>query len=597
MRRLTSRRAILLAVALAGACGNSPEARANNEEPVPARGSLGHRLDDYLQRAETFGFAGVVLVDSGGEVVLHRGYGAAIRERQIGMSPATVHAIGSVTKQFTGAAIMALVEDGRISLDDEIGDHLPEVPETKSGITIHHLLTHTAGIRHAVDFRAAPASRDEAVRQILEAPHGNPPGEQHRYSNAGYALLGAIVERASGRSYERFLDERLFQPAGLTRTGYARPSWDPDSVAHGYGSHILRGSPLDRRRADDGSPGWHLLAGGGLLSTAGDMHQWVRSLLRGRVLSTESVRQLWHPHVPETPEGTSHYGYGWAIFANPWGTPRIAHNGSTLVSYTSVRWYPVEDVIIIYATNHDAERIVDRQLPALVFHGEAEWPPTARVQVAEDRLRGLAGVYRLPNGERFQISTAGNRLAMDPADPEVARMLTALEVPTDERDRARRAESLAAPVLDGLARGDLSSWEPVLSSRLPVEQEPGYWQARFQEWKEAYGSYAGARVVGSRMRGDYLDTYVLLVFENGRWLVRLEKDQDGRFDIGVFISQVIPERFTFVAQSATEFATYNSRLGYAAYLSFDRSDDAGLRAVFRDAAGRTVVASRMADGS
>ena len=269
---------VLIALAT---CALSPTSLAAQETPAQevVRDSLGARLDDYLTRAAALGFAGAVLVAEDGQVILRKGYGLADRQRGIPITPETVFDIGSITKQFTAAAILKLEEQGRLSVNDPIRYYLDGVPPDKAGITIHHLLTHTAGLRDTFGDDYDVMSRDSLVALVLASDLLWEPGLRYRYSNAGYSLLGAIVEKLSGRPYERFLHDELFEPAGLTQTGYRLPAWPEERIAHGYRLGLDWGSPLDKLWAEDG-PYWNLRANGGLLSTVGDLYRWNDRLKR-----------------------------------------------------------------------------------------------------------------------------------------------------------------------------------------------------------------------------------------------------------------------------------------------------------------------------
>ena len=175
-------------------------------------------LDDYLRTAEAYGFDGQVVVEREGRVVLDRAYGFADRESARRTTRDTQYGIASQTKQFTATAILLLEQQGRLHVTDTIDKFIDNVPADKKDITIHQLLTHTSGLPQGDlvnDFEAKSAG--EMIATVLAAPR-KPAGEW-RYSNAGYNLLGAIIEKASGTTYDAFLREQLFRPAGMTRTG------------------------------------------------------------------------------------------------------------------------------------------------------------------------------------------------------------------------------------------------------------------------------------------------------------------------------------------------------------------------------------------
>jgi CubicO group peptidase (beta-lactamase class C family) len=153
---------------------------------VVVSGELGRKIDEFMTRLEAWGFSGAIIVAKDGQIALSKGYGLADREKQVPFTPDTASSIGSITKQFTAAAILKLEMQGKLKVGDPIGKYLPDVPPDKAGITIHHLLTHTAGFRGDFGGRDSdPISRDDLVKLVLAAPLKFKPGEQHEYSNEG----------------------------------------------------------------------------------------------------------------------------------------------------------------------------------------------------------------------------------------------------------------------------------------------------------------------------------------------------------------------------------------------------------------------------
>ena len=235
----------------------------------------------YLQRLEKLGFAGVVLVAKGGAPIFAEGFGLADREQGLRWTPATVSCIGSITKQFTGAAILKLEEDKKLSVADPIGLYFEDVPADKAQITLHHLLTHSSGLSDPEDIDDFdPVPLAEYLRKVLSQPLLFAPGPDTPTRNANFSLLGAIIEKLSGMSYEAFVRERLFLPSGMYETGYLLPAWGDGRMAQGYRAGERWGTILGRPMAVDG-PHWALRANGGIHSTAYDMLRWARSLLDG----------------------------------------------------------------------------------------------------------------------------------------------------------------------------------------------------------------------------------------------------------------------------------------------------------------------------
>ena len=185
---------------------------------------LAQRIAAHFSHLSRLGFDGVLLVARDGEVILDRAYGEANRETGRAMTTEKAITIGSISKQFTAAAIMKLVELGQLTPEDPITNFFDGVPEDKAGTTLHHLLTHTSVWAGALGSdRDASQNADEYLAMALASELSSPPGETYRYSNVGYSLLAQVIERVSGQGYEEFLAEHLFDPAGMRRTGIVFP--------------------------------------------------------------------------------------------------------------------------------------------------------------------------------------------------------------------------------------------------------------------------------------------------------------------------------------------------------------------------------------
>lgn len=321
------------------------------------RGETAERIDEFMSDLADRGYAGSLIVEVHGEVILARGYGKADRAAAVPVTPDTVFDIGSVTKQFTAAAILRLEEQGVLRVEETIDTYFSDVPADKRGITIHQLLTHTAGFRGGLGSDDEPVLRDEYIERALQSRLAEEPGTAYRYSNVGYSLLAAIIEIVTAGTYEEYLREHLFAPAGMNATGYILPDWSEATVARGYGRILFlnrdRGTPLDRPFADDG-PYWNLRGNGGILSTVRDMYRWHRALEEDAVLSAASREALCTPFVDEG-GGNSFYSYGWAIFETRRGTTLQAHNGGNGIFFADMHRY-IEDEVFIFITSSAGRR-------------------------------------------------------------------------------------------------------------------------------------------------------------------------------------------------------------------------------------------------
>lgn len=318
---------------------------ASAAPPDTVATTAGGGIDDLFPD----GASGSLVVVRGDELVSCRGWGESDRSAGVAATCDTVYDVMSMTKQFTAAAVLALQMEGRVSVADPITAFVDDVPADKQDITIHQLLTHTAGFVEILGDDYDPLSRPDLVSAALASELQSAPGTEYLYSNVGYSLLAVIIEEASGTSYEQYLASRLFEPAGMTHTGYVLPDWDNRDVAVEYDADgTPQGRPFDHPWADDG-PYWNLRGNGGLLSTARDMSRWHVALTGDEVLDAEAKRQLFAPAVLEEPGGDTWYGYGW-VLADPDGG-LAWHNGGNDWSYGEIARSPDGSMAVFWATN------------------------------------------------------------------------------------------------------------------------------------------------------------------------------------------------------------------------------------------------------
>lgn len=350
--------AVLLAVAGAfSGCGEHERAALQaHERPVTAE-PVDASIQEFLRAKIPSGPGGTVAAAHDGRLVHCRGFGFADRERKIPASCDTVYDIMSMTKQFTAAAVMKLEMRGRLRVTDPISEYLGPVPADKRGITLHQLLTHTSGLDDEAggdDYQ--PISRDGMLEVALRSKLQSAPGAEFHYSNLGFSVLAAIVEKVSGVGYERYLARNLFAPAGMTRTGYVLPHWKRRDIAVEYDRHgRSRGRPNEHPWASDG-PYWYLRGNGGLLSTPRDMFRWHRALEGTAILSSDAKRAMFKPHVyvGEREGLKAYYGYGWGVVhaGSRW---LVEHDGGNDWSFGEFAGFPDQRVMVFWISN-DAYR-------------------------------------------------------------------------------------------------------------------------------------------------------------------------------------------------------------------------------------------------
>jgi CubicO group peptidase (beta-lactamase class C family) len=538
-----------------------------------ARGDLASRIDLHLTRAERFGFAGVVIVAQNGDVVLHKGYGLANRETGERVTGSTVFDIGSITKPFTAAAVLKLEDEGKLHVNDPIDRYFDNVPTDKKAITIHHLLTHTAGLQDGFGGDYDLTSRDSLMRVILSSKLQRAPGSKYEYSNAGYSVLGAIIEKVSGQPYEQYLRDHVIRPAGLTSTGYRSVDWKAKSLAIGYRGSSRFGTPLDKQWLDDG-PSWHLRANGGLLSTAADLYRFVSGFHNGRIVSAASYKKA------VTPQAGFSYGYGWGVSKMPNGKTQISHNGSNGYFYALATYLPDDKVTVIFLTNDQANRGIERDIGEIVMGRKLEEIPA--VASAAFSLDDYAGGYRTPSGAEFEVRKSGQSLEITRAPAEVVASITLGARDSSQARLRHRADSIIAQTVGAMASDDYAMYRDNFWSYRDyrIDGEIEFWKEVLNDWRDTYGNYLGTQVLGTaRTNSDDVQidaTYVAVKYAKGERVLRVLEpvSPTGKFFVATVSLAQWPSRFVLAPRSRSEFITYNIEQRKSAAMTFV-FDDAG----------------------
>lgn len=557
---------------------------------VAAQETPASRITAYLERLEGYGYSGVVMVARGDTVILHHAYGLADQKRKIPMRTDHLFDMGSITKQFTAAAIMALEEDGKLRVTDSIAKYFANVPADKRGITIHHLLTHTSGLAMGFGGDYERVTRDEIVRRALASELRSPPGERHAYSNAGYSLLGAIVEIVSGRPLDSFMQERLFRRAGMTSSSYFPR--DTQRVVRGY----LRGQDMEiaERAAATGGETWNLIGNGGLHSTLADMHRWMRALEQDRLFSRAARDRMLSPHALHSSDyrgtGSLHYGYGWYVSKLKNGKTVVWHLGGNGTLNTAVRWHVDDGTLVLYASNTSEFHDPTYPVPVIerLLAGErVNFPPTVIARDAEALAR-YAGRYRLDDdaitvevkdgflrlrGEGQSAFWFGTREEWEKdtvLDAWLARTATLVE-----QSRARQWEELrksfgSQTTLQGLA-----------------DFETAFWRKR----RDAHGDYLRMRLIGTEPAGApfVARSIVAIDFERGTTVREYFWTKDGVVgDVGPLDDTPISRQYYPITPDC--FAAVAPQIGKASQICFEGENADEM--VVRSVSGSSAIALR-----
>jgi CubicO group peptidase (beta-lactamase class C family) len=430
-RSIGSTLVILLAVAspvaatgptaAAGAGGTA----ATNKTPAADRSTLptDAELADFARAALAKAYpddgpGAAALVARQGRVVLRQGFGLSNLDLQVPVDPSHVFEIGSVTKQFTAAAILRLAEQGKLALDDSITELLPELPATYAPITLTHLMTHTAGVPSYTEFPEwmgrwrEDMSLSTLIGLFRDKPLEFVPGQSWKYSNSGYILLGAAIEKASGKSYEDYVEQEIFTPLDMTHTRY------------GHQEEVVAGRAAGYVKGPDGwanAPYLSLTqpyAAGSLMSNVDDLARWSDALEAGKAIAPASRDRMFTPAVLAGGEHdgvSTRYGLG-----N--GLPQIsghaahAHGGGIHGYRSDLIRVPDADLLVVLLSNNTS--VNPGELTRKIAEHALGGPPPEPLSVTLDAasLDAFVGVYAAPGAgpnQRRTVSRDGDQLWLE----------------------------------------------------------------------------------------------------------------------------------------------------------------------------------------
>lgn len=359
------------------------------------------------------GPGGALIVVKDGKTLLRKGYGLADVEMNVPVRPEMIFRLGSVTKQFTAALVMMLAEEGRIALDDDITKYLADYPTQGKRITIEHLLTHTSGIKDYTRIPAlmADANTDKPVAAVVDMFKSLPldfdPGQQMRYTNSGYFLLGAILEKITGKPYADLVRERIFQPAGMTHSSYIESTRVLAGRAHGY--QEVKGALVNARYYSDALP----YSAGGVMSSVDDLAAWDAALSGDRLLKRESRERMLSSAKLSNGRQTG-YGYGW--YTIEFEGLRMQEHGGVIFGFIAyVLRIPEQHLYVALLTNRQvgkAEPFLFARKIAMAALGRrfADPKPAAVAAAAVDACLGY--YESADDNAPVEFSKAGKRITM-----------------------------------------------------------------------------------------------------------------------------------------------------------------------------------------
>src|SRR5437764_760812 len=375
------------------------------------------RVSEYIDALVKAGwFSGSILIAQNGRVLVSKGYGLANVELEVPNTPQTKFRVGSVTKVFTASANMLLQERAKLSLQDSICKYLSDCPASWQPITIHHLLSHTSGLaKHdTAGVYLKTAMLPMTLPQLIESFKNNPadfqPGEKFDYNNNGYILLGQVIEKASGQSYETFLKENIFQPLKMLDSGYDNHDPIIKNRAAGYrseGATLFNAAYIDQSQP---------FSAGALYSTTGDLLLLDQALNEGKLLTPKTQETMF-----TVVSGI--YGYGWFI-NKQFNRRAVSHPGGVPGFSAMITRFPDEKVLIVTLSNLENSQIIraGNDLAAIVF-GEQYEVPKVRTAVKINRtiLNTYVGEYEDRPGRITRILVDHDTLMLQLANTGIGK--------------------------------------------------------------------------------------------------------------------------------------------------------------------------------
>jgi CubicO group peptidase (beta-lactamase class C family) len=358
-------------------------------------------IDSLLKGKYTLEDPGIaVLVAKKGRIIYRKAFGSANLELKVPMQPEMLFNLASITKQFTAVAILQLIENGKLSLKDSIQQYIPNFPSKAHTITIENLLTHTSGLKDYLQINYNEPfleRKDFEPKELIEYFKNQPlefePGTKYKYSNSGYFLLGYIIEMVSGKTYEKYLQDHIFNVLGLKNTYYDNSNRILANRTNGYKKI------KDYEKADYWAASIPYAAGG-LISNVDDLFAWHNGLQASILLKKQTLAKAYSPFRLKNGIEVN-YGYGW-IIGNTNNQLSIAHGGAITGYHNNEIYYPNEDIYIVTLSNCECTPIfeISTQISNLVLSKPLQ---QSTIKVDESILNQYIGVYALMTDNKRKI--------------------------------------------------------------------------------------------------------------------------------------------------------------------------------------------------
>jgi CubicO group peptidase (beta-lactamase class C family) len=378
---------------------------------------LSKKIDEYINSAFKLGkFNGTVLVAKKGEIILQKGYGWKNFSAHTLNDSNTISQIGSLTKPFTAMVILKLQEEGKLSVNDKLSKYFPEQKDADK-ITIQNMLDHTSGINDYMDIIGPedsaifshPVKRQWILDVFEKKPLAFKPGSKFEYCNSGYFLLGMIIEKLTGKSYEQVVRQLIFEPLKMNHSGFDFINLKDTSKAAFYvtidSDKYIQAPKIDSTMT---------YAVGAIYSTTGDLYKWAKAIAKGKILNEDSWKQAFTPHL-------QHYGDGWWI-DTLFGNKYIMHSGGFPGFMSNFVYYPDKDITIILLNNFGnyggSLWDINTGISAILLGKPYSlYEKHAEIKADKVLLKQYAGTYRFNAEHQLIISFKDDRLFVEASNP------------------------------------------------------------------------------------------------------------------------------------------------------------------------------------
>jgi len=555
--------------------------KSNSFEKETVSGEHGAKFDELLSRYETYGFSGTVLVVKNDKIVINKGYGLADLQNKKSNTVNTLFEVGSIAKTFTAAAILQLEMRGKLKTDDLISKYLGEFPPDKSSITIHQLLTHTAGLKlDAADVGSTPNdSRAEFLEKVKNAPLVSAPGVKYNYSNVGYALLANIIEKVSGQTWQAYLRKNLLKPAKLKQTILYGENSKDFSLARGYigatEEDLKLEEPLRQEREDSYSWRKYLLGAGGVITTTGDLYKWWQALRSKKILSENARQKMF-----TIQSGTQ--GFGWNIGVTENEITRI-HRGGLRGSFQSlIAYYPKENAVLIYALNKKVGEgapfwasVGWANLEKVVLRKDYVLPPKI-TSLSAEKLSSFAGEYELSSGEKFIVWLGNNSLSIGAKGQSAVNLLAYSQTaPPKFQNEVSEAGKQIVELLEENDSAKIKATDYLSEKNLAALQ------ANWEEWTNKIGQLKSVEILGiSPGASGFTRTFFKLEGAKSSVVIRLLWDWNNKKLLAWGDDIPLPVITKFLSESETAFVNFDFNKSQTIRIKFQQSSSGEIQGLF-----------------